>query len=173
MAQRGASIGPLLLFLTFNSVPPRLGEGEGDLRQIHDPGLTPLGREESRLFPRYYKYHIKPTLIVSSPLRRCLQTTNIAFSPMIRSSEVRALAHPGLQEVSNDPCDTGTPLDLLREEFPDIQFPDELFPRHYWPRKRSVPLRKPGTIYDDDPELLLERAADFRKCSEKSKTRRS
>jgi broad specificity phosphatase PhoE len=82
---------------------------------------------------------------------------------MIRSGEVRALSHPGLQEVSNDPCDTGTPLDELREEFPDIQFLDELFPLDAWPRTRSIELRKTGTIYDDQPGPLLARAVNFRK----------
>ena len=143
-------------------MPPRSGEDEADVRKIHDPGLTPVGRQEARLFPLYYKYHIKPTLILSSPLRRCLQTTTIAFGPMIRSGELRALAHPGLQEVSNDACDTGTPLDVLREEFPDIQFPDEVFPQDAWPRNRINQLQKSGTIYADEPELLLQRAVEFR-----------
>ena len=145
------------------SAPPRWNERNEDVLQIHDPGLTPSGREQARLFPALYEYHIKPTLIVTSPLRRCLQTTSLAFGAMIRSGEVRAVAHPGLQEVSTDPCDTGTPLDALREEFPHIQFPDELFPRNAWPRERSVQLRKNSTIYDDVPELLLARLVDFRK----------
>jgi len=82
---------------------------------------------------------------------------------MIHSGEVRAVAHPDLQEVSTDPCDTGTPLDVLPEEFPHIQFPDELFPRDVWPRERSVELQKKSTIYDDVPELLLARLVEFRK----------
>jgi len=81
---------------------------------------------------------------------------------MIRSGELRALAHPGLQEVSNDACDTGTPLDVLREEFRDIQFPDEVFPQDAWPRNRNNQLQKSGTIYADEPELLLQRAVEFR-----------
>src|SRR5580692_10537255 len=106
----------------FDSAKPRWGEFETDLVQIHDPDLTPQGREKVKLFPTLYGYHIKPTLVVTSPLRRCLQTTQLAFGPMIRSGELRAIAHPGLQEVSNHPCDTGTPLDVLRNEFPDIEF---------------------------------------------------
>jgi broad specificity phosphatase PhoE len=122
-----------------------------------------MGREQARQFPKLYEYHIKPTLVVSSPLRRCLQTTTIAFAPMIRSGEVRALAHPGLQEVSTQPCDTGTPLDVLQEEFPQVQFMDELFPQETWPRERSSRLQKVGTIYDDQPDDLLARAVEFRR----------
>jgi broad specificity phosphatase PhoE len=117
----------------------------------------------AKLFPTLYGYHIKPTLVVTSPLRRCLQTTELAFGPMIRSGELCAIAHPGLQEVSNDPCDTGTPLDVLRDEFPDIEFRDDLFSLDAWPRDRSVPLRKAGTIYDDESSLLEARAVEFRK----------
>ena len=142
---------------------PLFGESETDVLQIHDPGLTPLGRKEARLFLKNYEHHIKLTLIVTSPLRRCLQTTMIAFGPMIRSREVRALAHPGLQECSNMPCDTGTPLDVLRDEFPDIRFLDELFPRDTWPRDRNIQVRKVDTIYNDKPDLLLERAMKFKK----------
>jgi len=129
-------------------------------KEIHDPGLTPRGKEEARQFPQLYEYHIKPTLVVSSPLRRCLQTTAIAFGPMIHSGELRALAHPGLQEISNDICDTGTPLDDLRREFPEIQFRDELFPQDAWPR--SDQFEKSGTIYANKPTLLRRRAVEFR-----------
>jgi broad specificity phosphatase PhoE len=168
MVLRGASIGPLSLFLTFNSVPARRHEYKGIDREVHDPGLTPMGKEESRLFPGLYEHHIKPTLIVTSPLRRCLQTTTIAFGPMIRSGEIRAIAHPALQEISDDACDTGTPLNILREEFPDIQFTEELFPPYYWPRTCSIPFRKSGM---NRRQLLFETAIYFREWLRKVKNR--
>src|SRR6202022_4107669 len=96
--------------------------------QIHDPGLTPGGIADVRLLTQLYFNFRKPTLIVTSPLRRCLQTVVHAFSQLIKSGDVRAIANPDLMEVSTAPCDTGTPLDRLQEEFPQIQFPDELFP---------------------------------------------
>jgi hypothetical protein len=74
---------------------------------------------------------------------------------------VRIIAHPDLQEVSNRPCDTGTPLDVLREEFPVIQFPDALFPESYPRAPVSVP-SKEGTVFDDVPQLLNERAQHIR-----------
>ena len=60
-------------------------------------------------------------------------------------------------EVSTAPCDTGTPLDRLQEEFPQIHFQEELFP-DVWPRSRDTPLVKENTIYDDFPELLWRRS---------------
>ena len=98
---------------------------------------------------------------MSSPLRRCLQTTTIAFTTVIESGEVRAVAHPDLQEVSTWPCDSGTPLDVLREEFPLIQFRDELFP-DVWPRSPEIMPVKENTIYDDVPALLAKRAERMR-----------
>lgn len=77
------------------------------------------------------------------------------------SQSIRIVAHPDLQEVSTEPCDTGTPLDILREEFPTIDFPDALFPEEY-PRDRTLEPDKWGSIYDDDPELLAARAGRIR-----------
>lgn len=74
---------------------------------------------------------------------------------------VRIVAHPDIQEVSNCPCDTGTPLDVLRKEFPSIQFPDAVFPEAYPRAPVRVP-SKEGTIFDDVPHLLNERAQRIR-----------
>jgi hypothetical protein len=71
------------------------------------------------------------------------------------------VAHPDLQEVSTHPCDTGTPLGLLRNEFPLIEFPDELFPK-IWDRESTVMMGKKDTIYDDKPELLYNRSVRVR-----------
>lgn len=54
-------------------------------------------------------------LLVSSPLRRCLQTSLLAFN---RSP----LPHPGFQENSAKPCDTGTSLSVLNQEFHGLDF---------------------------------------------------
>ena len=135
---------------------------EEDLNELHDPGLTPGGIKDSKLFTTLYTNLRAPSVVVTSPLRRCLQTTIYAFGELIDTGKVRAIAHPDLQEVSNAPCDTGTPLDTLREEFRQIQFPDELFP-DIWPRDPSTRLEKEGTIYDDTPDMLQDRAERIRK----------
>jgi broad specificity phosphatase PhoE len=44
-----------------------------------------------------------------------LQTALIAF-------EREPVAHPGFQENSAKPCDTGSPIHVLREEFPGVDF---------------------------------------------------
>jgi broad specificity phosphatase PhoE len=131
------------------------------LKQIHDPGLTPGGIEDAKNFRKRYRNLRNPTLVVTSPLRRCLQTTVHAFSDQIKAGRLRAIANPDLQEVSTDPCDTGTPLDVLREEFPLVEFPDEIFP-DIWPRDRNIMPKKDGTIYDDISSVLASRELRIR-----------
>src|SRR5438046_6571336 len=74
---------------------------------------------------------------------------------------IRIVAHPDLQEVSVRPCDTGSPLDVLRAEFPSIEFPDSVFPEIY-PRSAEVRVVKWDTIFDDTPTLLAARAERIR-----------
>jgi hypothetical protein len=80
-----------------------------------------------------------------------------AFPQLIESGAIRVIANPDLQEISTAPCDTGTPLDRLRQEFPRIQFPEELFP-DFWPRAGNDMPVKEGTDYDDTPRDLRLRA---------------
>src|SRR3981189_2154647 len=107
-------------------------------------------------FPTLYRHLRSPSIVVTSPLRRCLQTAVYAFGEQAKTGTIRIIAHPDLQEVSNCPCDTGTPLDLLRNEFPVVEFPDEIFPA-VWPRSAEARPVKRGTIYADKPKLLDNR----------------
>jgi len=112
---------------------------------------------DAKRFADLYRHLRAPNLVVTSPLRRCLQTAMYAFGSQANSGTIQIIAHPDLQEVSNRPCDTGTPLDLLRTEFPMIEFPEELFP-DCWPRSADEMPKKEDTIYDDKPELLYARS---------------
>jgi broad specificity phosphatase PhoE len=127
------------------------------LSDIHDPGLSPGGITDAKSFPALYRHLRSPSIVVTSPLRRCLQTAVYAFGEQAKTGTIRIIAHPDLQEVSNCPCDTGTPLDLLRKEFPLVEFPDERF-TVIWPRSAEVRVQKRGTIYADEPNLLYKRA---------------
>jgi broad specificity phosphatase PhoE len=62
------------------------------------------------------------------------------------------LALPQLQECSNDPCDTGSSLDILKKHFPEVEFRDELFDSEDWLNKSH------GTPYDWDFDMLAKRA---------------
>jgi broad specificity phosphatase PhoE len=56
------------------------------------------------------------TLIVSSPLRRALQTSVHAFAPALHREEVKALLQPMAQEMNAYACDIGTDKDELQRQ---------------------------------------------------------
>ena len=84
---------------------------------IPDPRLTSVGETQARSIPHKYPFLFKSPapLLVSSPFRRTLQTSLIGFNR-------NPTPHPGFQENSSKPCDTGSPPSVLREEFPELDF---------------------------------------------------
>jgi len=65
----------------------------------------------------------KVDLIVSSPLRRTLQTTQLGLGWLIER-KVPIIPRAGWQENSFKPCDTGSPLKNIKNELPTIDFSD-------------------------------------------------
>jgi len=55
-------------------------------------------------------------LIVSSPLRRALQTAVHAFAPALQRDEVKLLLQPMAQEMNAYACDIGTDRDELEKQ---------------------------------------------------------
>ena len=83
---------------------------------VHDPPLTSLGEQQAHLIRENYPFLLKSSaFLVSSPLRRTLQTSLLTFNR-------NPLPHPGFQESSAKPCDTGSPTSVLRKEFPELDF---------------------------------------------------
>jgi broad specificity phosphatase PhoE len=131
--------------------------------QLHDPLLTEDGVQQARALTENYQFLNQPTLILVSPLRRCIQTVLHAFHPSFNSDipnplpqSPRIMALPQLQEITENPCDTGSSLDLLKAEFGEyVEFQDLYFGSDDW-------LVKGGTLYADDNDMLSKRA-DFTK----------
>ena len=83
---------------------------------IHDPPLTEAGKKQAIAIRINYPFLSNPSaFLVSSPFRRTLQTSLIAFHQ-------KPLPNPYLQENSNKPCDTGSPRSILEAEFPGLNF---------------------------------------------------
>jgi broad specificity phosphatase PhoE len=55
-------------------------------------------------------------LIVSSPLRRALQTSVHAFAPALQRNGVKVLLQPMAQEMNAYACDLGTDRDELEKQ---------------------------------------------------------
>lgn len=127
---------------------------------LPDPSLTPDGIAQAKEITKNYRFLNKPTLILVSPLRRCVQTALYAFHPDFNKDIAKRfpntpkfVALPQLQECSAKPCDTGSCLDNLREEFPFVGlFWETLFESENWLDKSE------GTPYANDNVMLSKRA---------------
>jgi broad specificity phosphatase PhoE len=91
---------------------------------VLDPHVTCKGKKQAQRIVDTYKFFNKPTLILSSPSKRCLETIFSAFDPVLNYGAAepfeklpRIIALPHLQETSERPCDTGTRLSALKAEY--------------------------------------------------------
>ena len=83
---------------------------------MHDPSLTPLGEEQCRKLCQDFPYHGDVDLVVASPLRRTIYTALIGFEPEFLRG-LTLLTLPEAQEIADLPCDTGSDVKLLEQEF--------------------------------------------------------
>ena len=61
-------------------------------------------------------------LIVSSPMRRTLQTTQQSLSWLIEEMGIPVVARAEWQENSDKPCDTGSDIETISKEFPNVDW---------------------------------------------------
>ncbi|KAI1458011.1 phosphoglycerate mutase-like protein [Annulohypoxylon moriforme] len=86
---------------------------------IPDAPLTPLGKKQaaslSRLIPDLQK---EADVIISSPLRRTLQTTYLGYAPAIErlGGLKNVVVLPQAQECNDLPCDTGSSKEVLEKD---------------------------------------------------------
>lgn len=95
-----------------------------DNHGLHDPGLTDRGRAQAReLAVRIAELKaddggVDIGLVLASSLRRTLMTALDAFAPQLARKQPGVVyAWPDVQEVSDLPCDSGSALALVRDEF--------------------------------------------------------
>lgn len=137
---------------------------------IRDPALTEFGQKQARIASTDSVIcdsalaasgsPERVQLVVVSPLRRTLQTA-LGLCHRTPDSDFKFLAHPDIQECMPEPCDTGRPLQDLKEEFgSDIDFsmleqsPDTWF-------EKPSPLKKDGSPDDEGQGALASRCCRF------------
>ncbi|KAI0436915.1 histidine phosphatase superfamily [Xylaria telfairii] len=91
-------------------------EVNGD--EIRDPSLTAEGMQQAKALGNTFPYTQRVRHVISSPMRRAIQTGLLAFDPLIKQG-VKIILAPDLQESSARPSDIGSPAPELREEFGD------------------------------------------------------
>jgi broad specificity phosphatase PhoE len=145
----------------------RHAEGLHNLRQdtnIPDSSLTERGFDVAEDLGRKYLQANTNSVsaIIASPLRRSIQTSLATFSRILSSSHypvgsgkgvkidgVTMALDPDLQEISDSPCNTGSPVDDLLVEFPELELQLRDFPAHWFektgrldPGSQAVAARK-------------------------------
>ena len=104
-----------------------------------DPPLTETGRDQCLKLNAEFPYHSKVELVVSSPLCRAMYTATESFRSVFDSKPgLNLVVLPGLQEISDFPCDVGSEPAILKEKMNDIGVNiDWTFLHEGWTRKVS------------------------------------
>ncbi|KAI8635626.1 phosphoglycerate mutase-like protein [Xylariaceae sp. FL1651] len=120
---------------------------------IRDPDLTDHGKKQCEELCKKFPYQDKITHLVASPMRRTIYTCILSFAPAVKAGK-KIIALPDAQEVSLYPCDIGTNLNQLKQEFGDLV--DFRFVSEDWNRKT------PDSKYYPESQKLEARARSVR-----------
>lgn len=120
---------------------------------ISDPYLTPLGLQQSRKLRRIFRNNNKPiTDIVASPLKRALNTAYFTFQDLVDGPHgPKILAHPDLQETSDQPCDVGAEPGAVAREFGQVV--STAFMQQGWNQKKGTAAGSSSPFAADDAAL--------------------
>ena len=81
--------------------------------------LTGYGEQQCAHLARTFPYIAQVDQIVASPLKRTIYTALKSFPDAIAKRNLQVVTFPELQETSDLPCDTGSPIEELKREFAD------------------------------------------------------
>jgi broad specificity phosphatase PhoE len=91
---------------------------------MEDPGLTDFGILQSATLGSNFQRMDKVTHIITSPCRRTIMTAKHAFRPLLnRGMEIHLINF--LKERGSNPCNNGSPVDVLRSQFKDLKLNDD------------------------------------------------
>ncbi|KAJ5204287.1 uncharacterized protein N7498_005166 [Penicillium cinerascens] len=132
---------------------------------ILDPPLTVTGVEQSKQLGHDFRFKDTVGLIITSPFRRTIQTTLHGFSSTLDSryykksgvvNGARLILGADTQAHSARPCDTGSEISVLEDEFVELPWGElkvELDP--VFPAKTG--------LYAPDRETLIARGERLRR----------
>merc|ERR1711964_529225 len=85
---------------------------------IPDAPLTPLGKKQAAaMAPQVKQLQQEAEVVVSSPLKRTLQTTKLAWGPAVERLGIEnVICLPEAQECNALPCDTGSAKEVLEKD---------------------------------------------------------
>lgn len=91
-----------------------------DSHFIRDAVLTEKGKSQCSNLKSHFPYYNDISIVMSSPLRRAIQTASFSFGPIISRSDGQFLLVPLAQEVSAKQCDIGHRRAELEEQLPEL-----------------------------------------------------
>lgn len=138
----------------------RHGQGQhnvdpvGKNRLIHDARLTELGVQRCKKFNEEFPKDIKIDLVCASPMWRTIQTASYCFHDVIPRTQLKKiLLLPDAQETTDMPCDVGSSVSEIVEEFGELV--DTHLVTDDWTGKQGQ--------YATDPVALRARAKSLRR----------
>lgn len=103
-----------------------------------DPLLTDYGVEQCQHLHSTFPHMDSIVLVVASPLKRTIYTALHSFRSAIEKKKLTVIALPELQETSDLPCDTGSDIKELEQEFAGKPVDLSLVrARHDWNSKKG------------------------------------
>lgn len=121
--------------------------GAGD-DYIPDPELTPTGIAQCKALRASFNHHSSVVCVVSSPMRRALQTALYSFAS---DALATITALDLLQETSDSPNDIGSSVESLKAQFGDAIDFSSVSPS--WTDKGT------GSMWEADVDKVTARAA--------------
>ncbi|KAF2671955.1 phosphoglycerate mutase [Microthyrium microscopicum] len=103
-------------------------------RSQHDPPLTALGEQQISELAEKFPYHDQVAVILTSPLRRTIQTALGGFSHILDRTSPRIGGASGIengaqfeiyqqvQPTNGMPCNVGSKREILEKEFAGLDF---------------------------------------------------
>ncbi|KAI4869022.1 phosphoglycerate mutase-like protein [Hypoxylon rubiginosum] len=118
---------------------------------VRDPGITPIGGEQGCASLRKKYPHADDVIfIISSPMRRCIETALRGIAPLLDEGQGIVSLLPDLQEVNASPSGTGSPLSKLVDTYGE-NLEKETVPEDWY-------VKGPDTKNAPDPDKVEVRA---------------
>ena len=87
---------------------------------LYDPPLIQRGRDQCQRLCDAFPYHAEIDFVISSPLRRTIETTLLGFGKTIAARQLKVHLEPRCQETSAKPSDTGRRAGSISTEWGEV-----------------------------------------------------
>lgn len=150
---------------------PYTPDNDPELKYV-DAELTDKGEDEARALLEHTEPHLKPQLLIVSPLRRATVTGLLAFEPHVKRGELRVMAHELCHErAGRHTCDKRLAKSKLQALYPAVDYSqleaeEDPFWADGWTREPWQDVREPRT-----PTSLVGRICLIRMCARKPASR--